>query len=190
MTNALKRGKVIAINPTAFGSVQELLDEIYIHYLSSTLSPYSYGEQWVLCGEPFNTRIACPIDWIQTDALPITDCVPDWGSRTSLADQGFDPGSRWMLVLKGDYGFGDSFYGLKTNNAELFAIANKHAKAISYLMSQRGLSESSVSESGNSFRYQSVYRDWLSICSGKVLVDSGVRITELTRRRFGMDVLT
>ncbi len=66
-------------------------------------------------------------------------------------------------------------YGLVTNNSDVARLASTHAKAIAYLARvKKQLSIALTSDVAmDGFRFRLVFRDWLSIAPGRILVDQG-----------------
>jgi hypothetical protein len=94
----------VAIIPSAFGSLQMLLDTLFMHYLSDTVEAYTYGAEWILVGDPFCTRLICPIEWVRTPHVSVTELAPVWAAKTPLDNEGLIPG-RYAFICRVDMGY-------------------------------------------------------------------------------------
>lgn len=75
-----RRETLVALNPTAFSSLQELLDDLYVNYLRGRFPPASYGQDWVLWGKhPLQSdrlrginpeRVILPWSWLANKTIP------------------------------------------------------------------------------------------------------------------------
>lgn len=176
----------IAIRPSAYVLLQRLLDDLFIHYLASVVSPYSYGSEWILVGEPFRTRIACPIEWVEHEGKAIIGLSPTWSSNALLADGGLTGGTYWRVSSPKQEGHGRGYYGVLTNSIDVANLLQAEAKAMSLLVHHaQQFSSSSLSKTNkDAFRFQLVFRDWLGIGSGVIYVDNGLEMPSEIRTIF------
>lgn len=183
----------VVMIPSAYNSFQSLLDDLFIHYLAAHVHPYTYGSEWVLIGEPFHTRIACPVDWVESPHRSVTDLCPLWANKIRPEQEGLMPATYWEVnstptscgTLSQGFNL-RKYYGLLTNNPELAKLAVTHAKAIAFLSHDKEhLVPTVLSKvNKNDFKYRFVFRDWLTISPGKILVDRGLEIKDDIRQLF------
>jgi hypothetical protein len=81
----------IAIDPTAFRSLADLLDALFIGYLHSAVSPYSYGAEWVLMTGI--DVVAAPVGWVRDPTQPITESAAGWTASATLESVGLVNGA-------------------------------------------------------------------------------------------------
>jgi hypothetical protein len=84
-------GEGAAVAPDRYGTLRELLDDLYISYLSSKFPPSTYGENWVLVGK---ARCIVPLVWLSAIGASVHTIAEGWQSiRPSDAglviDRGF-----------------------------------------------------------------------------------------------------
>jgi hypothetical protein len=87
----------IQINLLAYGSLQEMMDTVYMSYLTELFEPYTYGNQWVLVARESSLgcgvrQIAVPRGWLVSRSLEA-----GWSARCSMTDLGLFPGTRWIV---------------------------------------------------------------------------------------------
>ena len=180
---------LVAVETAAYRSLQTFLDDVFQHYLAEYVPPYSYGSQWILVGEPFMTRIVAPVEWVLQHHKSITEIAPDWSLNRCLEDDGIVPGARWEVrALESGTGLVEGFnlgryYGLLTNSAELAELATSHAKSVALLAGHQQFRHVDIADP-KEFLFQYVFRDWLTISPGKILIDEGKAIPKETQRLF------
>lgn len=179
-------GLRVAINPSAYKSLQALLDTIFTHYLVSSVNPYSYGSQWILIGDPFSTRTSCPLKWIHNVGRPTVELSASWASKATLFDEGIVGGSYWTISALSDHVVRRGFCGVLTNNSELVNLLTAEAKAIAFLVrhSQQFHLASDWQQARANYRFQLVFRDWLGVGAGNIFIDNGSDIPEEVRQIF------
>ena len=79
------------------------------------------------------------------------------------------------------FGWGSKYYGLLTNNSEVAKLVTSHAKAVSFLVGRetahfRRCTPAEADVENHAFCY--VFRDWLNVAPGKVLIDLGCDIED------------
>lgn len=85
-----KEGRTIALKPTLFQSLEALLDDLYLSYLSNQYEPDTYGSSWILASRTdLFQRLIAPWNWL----LPVNRNKP-----TSLYSQG------WQSLSPETYG--------------------------------------------------------------------------------------
>jgi hypothetical protein len=101
--------QLLAINPLAYASFEDLLHDVYTGFLTRRYGLYSYGRDWVLAkGSHYVTLLAVPWMWLREKrARALIDVIPGYpGLRTPLEDYGFahvGEGRRpvWAVVDRG-----------------------------------------------------------------------------------------
>lgn len=166
------RGGNILIKPNEYKNLGELLDDIYINYLSNFFPPYSYGANWIITNHRFN--ILVPPDWVIHRGEPIYNINPNWIKYVTLeklnivVDSYFEiigikerpkNGMRWRDLPK--------VYAFGSNNKELVDLVLKNSKAIALLKQKGFISDTTVNEYDTTeLKFKYVMDDWLS-CSDK-----------------------
>jgi hypothetical protein len=98
----------VLIDPNAYQTLGELLDELYVEYLSEKFPLLSYGQNWVL-EESVTQTIAAPLEWALRAPLPFTDLSRErWAYTRTLADERITESSAWRVrsISKEDLFFG------------------------------------------------------------------------------------
>lgn len=181
----LKPSLYVTIVPSAYKSLHALFDDLFIHYLSQSVSPYSYGAEWIITAG--SHRIVCPLEWAVEPGKSINDLSLLWTAETTPHNEGLLPGAWWRLFKVDERWLGsERYYGLLTNNPDLAKLVTTHSKAIWYLANrEQQFSFASLSETNKSaFQYQLVFRDWLTVAPGKILVDRGAELSTRVREIF------
>jgi len=65
----------VYIDPRAYETLQEMLDELYVNYLYKELAPYTYGKDWVLCSLLKENMVF----------LPLLCLYPNWSTQPEFA---------------------------------------------------------------------------------------------------------
>ncbi|HJT57734.1 MAG TPA: CHAT domain-containing protein [Ktedonobacteraceae bacterium] len=122
----LSKDAAIAIKPTSFVSLQDLLDRIFIDYLANLHEPFTYGKRWVLATEDHEVkRLIVPWKWLSNTNrdLAVRQFDPQW-SKHPCETYGLVAGTRWQIL--------DTFpvpaFGLATNNYPLAEYASLYPK--------------------------------------------------------------
>ncbi len=158
------------IDPTSYGTVGDLLDELFSEYLLGTFEPYSYGQSWLLsCGE---FQVLAPLAWVATKRRPVREAEPDWQEQ-SPKEIGIWPGEFLSVISLKEWPWNEPFYGLATNDKDLFKRVSGLPKVV-YLERDR-LSPIAVDEFDEGrYKFKCVLRDWLSLgMAWQIMVDQG-----------------
>lgn len=157
------------INPTAYGNIKELLDELFIEALTERFNPYSYGAEWILSSQsPNRMQVAAPLAWASGGGIQsILQLSPEWYD-TGLKEVGILPGSRWEVE---DFRWGRKYYGVVTNSETLCNTLLRKPKAIALVRNK--LKSISINELDESkYAFKCVLRDWLDRgYSGQILTE-------------------
>jgi hypothetical protein len=106
--------QVIAVNPEAYDSFEQLLNDLYTRYLRRRYAKYTYGRDWVLARPSiYVTLFALPLEWLRYRRQHLlVDTIQDYLERaTPLHTCGLDSGI-WAII---DSDF-DVAFGLCTSN--------------------------------------------------------------------------
>jgi hypothetical protein len=179
--SSLDESRQILVRTEAYSTFAALLDDLFIHYLSEIVSPYSYGSEWILLGEPFSTLIAVPWKWVQQPGQSTSKLVPDWASTVAPAELGIRPGSSWEIVCKKgrqSHLFGGCVelpYAVGTNDDRVIRVLLLAAKAIIEVRSEGLLAPQKMDKVNQTdYKYRFVFREWVtSGLARTLLVDSG-----------------
>ena len=119
--------KGIAIDPTAFGSLSDLLDALFIGYLHRAVSPYSYGAEWMLMTGI--DVIAAPAVWVRDPTRPVTECAGGWDASVTLESVGLVAGAFASIHRPAAL----NVLAVATDNGRLGRIVRYNPKAIGIL---------------------------------------------------------
>lgn len=165
----------IVFNLSEYKSFDEILDDLFLHYLYDKVAPFTYGSQWILTGQPFGMRMLVPINWINKP-IAINELSLDWTKMVKLESLGIFPGSRLEISFL-NYKF-ERAYGVFTNNKELAQLLNTEPKAIAFIEDEQF--ERSALMPSEQYSYELVYRDWLSKVNSNYLIDVGMSLSQRT----------
>jgi CHAT domain len=156
------------INPSAYGSIRELLDELFIKALAGRFAPYSYGVEWILSSKyPSRMQAVAPLAWAVGGNQSVLQVSPEWFG-TELKEVGILPDSSWEVD---QFGWGRKYYGVATNSETLSRALQRHPKAIAMVRGQlKSIPIDELDESKYIFKY--VFRDWLDRGpAGRILIE-------------------
>ena len=172
---ALPRG--LAIDPAAFGSLNDLLDALFIAYLHRVVSPYSYGAEWVLMTGI--DVVAAPAGWVRDPARPITDSAGGWPASATLDSVGLVAGAFASIHRPATL----SVFAVATDNQRLGRIVRYNPKAMAILEDHLTVV---YDDSYADRAIQVVLSDWMRRkLAGKILDDRDLgpeQLDELARR--------
>jgi TIR domain len=76
----LPTGETIAFKILEYFTLQELLDDLYTCYLSSTFELATYGKSWILVGMK-TARVVVPLSWLlQSIIVPLREVEASWAT--------------------------------------------------------------------------------------------------------------
>jgi TIR domain len=121
---------------SAYGSLQALLDDLYMHYLSERFEPVTYGREWVLLEdwvhpEIFKSeylphrginpqRLVLPWQWLRNHpATETASLTPRWG-HSPLSDHDIFPQSELTVCGLLENDFAGQVYGIAVNSRALY----------------------------------------------------------------------
>jgi hypothetical protein len=171
-------------------SFHDILDDLFVNYLSSHVDPFTYGSQWIIEGEPAGTRLLVPVQWVSQPGHSINEIAPEWLS-SSFAELGLTPNTRWEILAISDTIRGITrssvrpSYAFGCDNPQLWDLITGNAKAIATLrhyLKQEPLDCFVV----GSHKYVGVFKDWLSIGSGCAWVEAGEQLPDELWERFNL----
>lgn len=164
-----------------YHTIRELLDDLYVTYLSSLFPPFSYGESWILAAGAGGTgrvgRCLVPLDWLSAVGLPIREVAGDWQNLTP-AEVGLHI-DRGFHVLRDPERYG--YYGVICDDGRVMEVLERHTKA-RYMLEDKPGQLLSPSEAVRLGQYWAVFRCEFRLFSGKVVDlrgDSGNRIVRM-----------
>lgn len=167
-------GPGVAVESDRYPTLRELLDDLYVSYLSKTFPPFSYGERWILRGR---RRCVVPIGWLSAIGAPLRSIAENWqGIKPS--DAGIRVDNALWIYTPGN----DHYYGVITDNANVLAVLDEHLK-VQYLLAhlhERGRI-ASLDEVPSGARHEGVFIDSDDIFSGQIFDLRGPAGAELTR---------
>lgn len=179
----------IIIDPDRYSAFDEILDDLFVHYLSHYVEPFSYGSQWLIRGEPNNTHLLVPHEWVCHPGDPTCEIAPGWSASTSPEDFGITKNSRWEIIGIGEdrHGLTDfqgmpKAYVLGCNDQEISQMVLSNAKAVVLLLRKGNLKKITLDDfKPEVFRYKHVFVDWLGISrtsASIALIESGEKLSE------------
>jgi hypothetical protein len=181
----------IYINPESYESINALLDDLFINYLSAFVKPYSYGQEWMLVGQSFRALYLAPWDWIHHVEKPIHNIDPNWAINTSLHEQEIHPSTDWKIEIY-DNGseeeFSDSgFYGVALNDEIIADTLLSNPKAIHLLYRDEYLHPCDLEQlNPQEYKFKYVFQDWLEIgLKGNILKSTGKKSEGIRRLSSG-----
>jgi hypothetical protein len=117
-----------------YGSIQELLDDLYENYLHSKFRPYTYGKDWVLVKKGrFAEQVAVPWSWLLCTDLQQYSLERDWASKTSPEQCGMTSEGHWYLATDTP----GPRYGLAVNDGRYLPAWLRSPK-VEYFLTQNG----------------------------------------------------
>jgi TIR domain len=181
----------LGINPAHYSTIGELLDEMYSHYLSSYLEPFTYGKYWLIAGGSFDTLLLVPWQWVISPLTPIHELAPEWYA-TPLTQLGILPGTAWRIeaINKQPQGmtwrsYSRDAYFFGTGDMSVWELVLSNAKAISLLKSKGYIKRVDLNASVvTNCAYCGVFEDWLSIGGKCGWLHTGKPLTEKLRAIF------
>jgi hypothetical protein len=149
-----------------YGSINEVLDDLFTHYLSRHVGAFTYGAEWIISGEPFDTRLLVPGEWVHAQERPVSERSPKW-LQSMPEDLGFIAGTQWTVRLTKESEHYEKAYVLA-------CLMLLDAKAAPLLLRHGSLKEDFLDHVQlHDYHYVHVFRDWLSICKKGALVEAG-----------------
>jgi len=134
--------QVVVINPDRYPSFEELLHDLYIHFLRAKFKPYTYGKDWVLARvAPFVNLIAVPSMWLKHKRKKLLiDVIPDYlQKKTPLKEFGFASKSSmqdrgvWAVI---DEGFDKAFGLFSSNEALASLVFDNKTKSLYFILNR------------------------------------------------------
>lgn len=111
-----------AVASDRYDTLRELLDDLYVSYLSSQFPPFSYGEDWVLVGE---ARCIVPLFWLSAIGASVHTIANGWQSvRPSDAGLRIDRGFH-VRCRPGQH----QYFGTITDDVRVLDIIEGNIKA-------------------------------------------------------------
>lgn len=89
-------GQRLLVDIDAFPTVGELLEALFMGFLSERFAPFSYGREWLLVSE-WGPHVLAPISWLQAGCIAVSRVDPEWMTMRSLNEVGVDRDSRWKI---------------------------------------------------------------------------------------------
>jgi hypothetical protein len=170
----------IAMNPSAYMSFAQMLDDMFSHYLSNVFAPYSYGEEWILSREK---QLLVPLVWVTNRGKAVSKICPTWASHWAPSELSVRPGSFWHITSGSsvcDTSWGVP-YGIATNNDEMAKLLLSEIKSIGLFYREGYISEIEITDSAlAAYRHQYVFKDWLRIGLGEKIWEGSSK--PLTKR--------
>lgn len=112
---------VVSVYTPAYPSLQSLLDELYMRFLSSHYAPRSYGREWIIANvsSEWLNNLITTWDWItKRDAISALD--QNWASSPPES-WGLGAGSSWGIL---DHDLSSRFvFGLAVADSRLFHMS-------------------------------------------------------------------
>lgn len=184
--------KMVLMRVGAYSCIGELLDDLFIHYIADSVSPYSYGSEWILAGEPFRELLVVPWEWVQSPGKAVTQIAPSWSNTTATAKLTIMPRTSWEIVTKEGYtssmfsGMVKLPYAVATNNKKVAHLLLTDAKAISALYHEGVLTKQPFAETNpDDYSYRYVFEDWLNEgLSNTLITDSGKEMSNQLETMF------
>ncbi|WP_421803916.1 toll/interleukin-1 receptor domain-containing protein [Flagellimonas sp.] len=165
-----------------YHTFDEILNDLFIHYLKGLVKPFTYGSEWILTSQ-MGFRYLAPIEFVVNFPEPIINYLPNWTQDVGFEEIELLPGNVIELEMLKKHRK-DYFYGVYTNNNSLAEILNKDPKAISYFVNNKQFVNKDSLEEERNYLYKLVYGDWLSVVNNRFLIDNGNEIKETSQRRF------
>lgn len=126
--------QVIVVNPLAYNSFENLLDDLYTRYLRQRYPIYTYGSKWVIASPSlYVTIFALPLEWLRFKRKRLlVDVVHDYQERsTPLHTYGLH--NKVWAIIDSDFEVG---FGFCTSETIAFKVFNEHPKRLRYTLTQ------------------------------------------------------
>jgi hypothetical protein len=187
-------GVRILIDPDSYLTIGEMLDDLFIHYLSDTVQPYSYGSEWLIAsgGEGFSNLVLVPLIWIGQPLQPVHGIAASWLTSVSPKDLGMSRGTKWTICLIKESNQVShecwnvrAVYALGCNTSDMRKRLLRHSKAAYLLLRDGYLARVTLEDfRPEHFKHVDVVTDWLDIATGAALVETGVPPTNEIKALF------
>ena len=166
----------IAVDPTAFRSLNDLLDALFVGYLHRVVSPYSYGAEWILMtGQDV---VAAPAGWVRDPTQPIRRLDAGWAASVPLEAVGLGEGASASIHRPAAL----QVYAVVTDSKRLGRIVAVNPKAMAILKRHLTVVHD---DSYRDRAVQVVLCDWMrQELAGKILEDKALtseKLDELSR---------
>jgi hypothetical protein len=180
-TNNQPSRLAIAVDPTRYETIGELLDETYSHYLHLYLKPYTYGQRWII---ERGKQMLAPWQWVGNPCSAVHQLSPQWYT-TPLSQLGIKGGTVWSISAINEqpremtWRTVQAVYLFCTDDELVWNLVCEHSKAIYILKSEGYIRLESLSEAvAAEKRYCGVFEDWLNIGSGCSWVHGGKQLPD------------
>jgi hypothetical protein len=131
-------GPAVFLDPRAYTTFGELIDDLFMDYLSSRFPVESYGDRWVL-ENVFPSQIPAPLEWVEQAPCPLRELkAKDWKYSAAPAELLITPKS-WFSIH--EITLEDKFIGLALKSAQAMqaCLSRMGRKTLPFLL--RGLEE-------------------------------------------------
>ncbi len=171
----------LLVNPAAYPSLEQLLDDIFINLLSDSIPPYTYGSEWIIASSYRRLQALVPLEWLSARSSSIRGVAPSWGKSVSPSDQGIEPGSGWEILLKSGATLNDftslveqaALFGFATNNLDTVHALRGNIKEAWRVGHNGGFTRHSLDTLDQSkYRFRCVFADDIGAgLGGQILVE-------------------
>ncbi|HMF11916.1 MAG TPA: serine/threonine-protein kinase [Gemmataceae bacterium] len=91
--------RCVQIRLNEYGPLSDLLDNIYLAHLSSTIPAFTYGSEWILMSERAGI-LAVPFEWVIRPGQSIRTLKPEWKALVWPEKVGVQPSTDWRIITK------------------------------------------------------------------------------------------
>jgi hypothetical protein len=130
----------VGVNPFLYPTFNQLLDDLFIEYLSDRVEPFTYGSRWILINQ--SGVILAPPLWVSDTSRAIGHTSASWLISAIPSELGIIPGSSWDIEIAARNAAGIRWraapFVLAFTTEEAMTIALRHEKAL-YLMKREGV---------------------------------------------------
>jgi hypothetical protein len=126
---SLDRNRSVFIDPLKYNSLGEMLDEVYLQYLSNQFPPLTYGEKWIIqgWGEAGESVAIAPIEWAEKRVAIHSLRDKGWQYTVTLQQQGVDASTLWRALELSER---DKFIGLAIRSEWAAKLVASHPKGL------------------------------------------------------------
>jgi hypothetical protein len=123
----------ILVDPEAYGSIRDLLDDLYVNYLHDRVPVLSYGERWLLSVGRWPELLVAPWYWFSRRGTTLRDDLRVWLRTTTPAAAGLHRGSHAGVLLPESDLRREDFLVIATNLDVVHEIATTQPKGLALL---------------------------------------------------------
>ena len=146
-------GSAVFVRTSDYSSIQALLDDLYLHYLTDRFKPLTYGSIWIMQEESLSyDRLLVPWSWLLTRQSS-SEMEHRWLHQTSLSECGLVPRSSWRIRDTSNI----EAMGVAVNDERIWRAMRSSAKATYFFRRHGILLDQPVARVSSDYRFRFVF---------------------------------